>query len=57
MFLSTSLQAFLLLTTIHTQPRSVTETDDKEFSSLLEDLERQNQEVPGDDPESESDDE
>jgi translation initiation factor 2 subunit 1 len=38
-------------------PRAVTETDDKELNTLLEDLERQNQEVPGDEPESQSDEE
>lgn len=38
-------------------PRAVTETDDKELNNLLEDLERQNQEVPGDEPESQSDEE
>jgi len=38
-------------------PRAVTETDDKELTTLLEDLERQNQEVPGDEPESQSDEE
>lgn len=30
------------------QPRSVTETEDKEFDSMMAELERQNREVDGD---------